>query len=325
MLRSKSFFAFLWRIMVVGACLPTLSWAQTSLDQLHVLPRPRPAAFESQRPIFRTNINLVLVPVTVLDHEDRLVSGLRPENFTIFDNKLPQTIRYFSREDLPISLTVILDTSGSMGSKIRDARNAAIELFESSNPDDDFNLITFGDKPRDQGATDSLEEIRNLLSRAQPDGYTALWDALYLGLVQLRHARYGRKAIVIISDGGDNHSRYTEKEIRSLLEESDVQVYAIGIFDRYPGRVEERTGPLRLDEITSMTGGRMFSVHDRDELTGAANQISLELKNQYVLGYYPRSSEPDGKWRRIQVRLKAVETHDKLRLRARKGYYGPGE
>ena len=325
MLRPESYFVLLLRAVVVAACLVGAAWAQTGLDQPHVLPRLQMVSVHAQRNYFRTNVNLVLVPVTVLDHAGRLVSGLRSDNFTISDNKLPQTIKYFSREDLPISLTVILDTSGSMGAKIRDARHAALEIFESSNPHDEFNLITFGDKPQNLDATDSLEDMRNSLTLVQPEGYTALWDAMYVGLAQLRQARYGRKAIVIISDGGDNHSRYTEKEIKSLLEEADVQVYAIGLFEKSVRTFEERMGPLRLDEITSMTGGRTFSVHDRNELARAVTQISLELKNQYVLGYYPRSSERDGKWRRIQVQLKSVDTPAKLRVRARKGYYGPAE
>jgi Ca-activated chloride channel family protein len=268
----------------------------------------------------------VLVPVTVLDSTQKLVNGLQLDNFSLVDNQAPQTIKYFSHEDTPLSLTVILDASGSMATKIEEARRAAIELLKTSNEQDEFGLVVFGDKPRIAvDFTNSSDELVKTVASVQADGFTSLWDGMYLGLLQQKKASYARRALVIISDGGDNHSRYTEDEINSVLKEADVQVYAIGVFDRFLKSSEERMGPLRLDEVTNRTGGRMLAVHDPADIQRAAREISLELRNQYVLGYRPTNRAGDGKWRKIKVQLKGTNIRSKLRLYARNGYYGPAE
>jgi Ca-activated chloride channel family protein len=187
-------------------------------------------------------------------------------------------------------------------------------------------LIVVSDTPRVALHVDSLESDKSAtVSALQPDGATALWDGIYLGVKELKSARYQRKALVVISDGGDNHSRYTESELRSLLKEADIDVYAIGMFDRYATRVEEKKGPLQLDEVTSVTGGRVFSVHDSAELSRAVTQVSLELRNQYVLGFYPSNRRRDGKWRRLKIHLTGSPMQTKLRLYAKQGYYAPTE
>ena len=314
-----------FRFMLAVSTLLSAAFAQEMFDAPQILPRTHSFARSSKAAI-RTNVDLVLVPVTVLDHSDRPVSGLQADNFTILDNQHPQSIKYFSSEDAPISLTVILDASGSMAGRMDEARQAVVELFNSSNPQDDLRMITFGDQVRAVGnLSDSLDDVHRTVASIQADGFTALWDAMYLGVTELQSAAQRRKTIVLISDGGDNHSRYTQQEIKSLLEESDVRVYAIGLFDRTARRFEERMGPLRLDEVTSATGGRLFSVHDRSDLQHALSQISLEVRNQYLLGYYPSSRERDGKWRHIKVKVNQSVTRAKLRLYAKKGYYGPTE
>jgi Ca-activated chloride channel homolog len=314
-----------FRFTLAVSTLLSAAFAQEMFDRPQILPRTN--SFErSSKPVVRTNVDLVLVPVTVLDHADKPVNGLRADNFTILDNQQAQTIKYFSSEDVPISLTVILDASGSMAARMDDARQAVIELFNGSNPQDDLRMITFGDQVRALGNfSDSLDDVHRTVASIQADGFTALWDAMYLGLAELQGAAQSRKAIVLISDGGDNHSRYTQPEIKSLLQESDVQVYAIGMFDRNARTFEERMGPLRLDEVTRATGGRLFSVHDRSDLQRALNHISLELRNQYLLGYCPSSRERDGKWRHIKVKVNPSDGHAKLHLYAKKGYYGPTE
>jgi Ca-activated chloride channel family protein len=239
------------------------------------------------------------------------------------DGKNPQSIRYFSSEDTPISVAVILDTSGSMGNKIEQARRAAIEFFRSSNPQDDFALVTFADRAHlAADFTDSVNDIESVLRPIQAGGETALWDAVYLGLQQMRKARYGKKALLVISDGGDNSSRYTQAEIKSVLREADAQLYAIDIFERFPRTKEERSGLLALDEVTSVTGGRVFLTHDSNELHQAVKQISEELRTQYVLGYLPDKSTRDGKWHKIKVEMNATKSR-KLRIYAKKGYYSP--
>jgi Ca-activated chloride channel family protein len=308
---------------VLNAVLLQPAFAQVSQDEVHILPRTStPRQPEHQRAI-KTSVDLVLVNVTVTDSHDRLIHNLNSSDFLLVDGKNLQRIRYFSSEDAPISVAVILDTSGSMGNKLEQACSAASEFFRSSNPQDEFAVVTFADKPRLlTHFTDSLEDIESVLRPIQPGGPTALWDAMYVGLNAMRTARYGKKALLVISDGGDNYSRYTQREIKSVLREADVQVYAIDIFERFPRSPEEKSGLLALDEVTSTTGGRVFLTHDSNELHRAVQQINDELRTQYVLGYLPDKTKRDGKWHKIKVEMNATKPR-KLRIYAKKGYYSP--
>jgi len=312
--------------MAVTLAASSYGAAQVGISEVHVLPRAMTATPTSTQHVLRTNVDLVLVNVTVLDQAGRAVTGLEPTNFAVVDDKNPQVVRYLSKVDEPISLVVVLDASASMAPKLQEARKAFTELVNTSNPQDDFALIVIGDTPRVAlHFDDSASDIQMAVDALQPDGATALWDGMYLGIKELKNSRYQRKAMVVISDGGDNHSRYTESELKSLLEEADAEVYAIGMFDRYATRLEEKKGPLQLDEVTSVTGGRVFSAHDSAELSRAATQISHELRNQYVLGYYPSNRTRDGKWRKVKIRLAGPASQASYRLYAKKGYYAPTE
>ena len=316
---------FLFVVVVVLAA-SSYGAAQVGINDVHVLPRAMTASPAPREHVLRTNVDLVLVPVTVVDHAGRAVTGLEPTNFAVLDDKNPQVVRYLSNVDEPISLVVVLDASASMAPKIQESRKAFTELVNTSNPQDDFGLIVVSDKPRVAlHFDDSASEIQTAVEALQPDGATALWDGIYLGIKELKNSRYQRKAMVVISDGGDNHSRYTESELRSLLKEAGVEVYAIGMSDRYATRIEEKKGPLQLDEVTSVTGGRVFSAHDSVELSRAVTQISHELRNQYVLGYYTSNRSRDGKWRRLKVHLAGSASQASFRLYTKKGYYAPTE
>ena len=296
------------------------------INDVHVLSTAMPSTGAPTRRTVRANVDLVLVNVTVLDKAGRAVSGLQPEHFALLDDKNPQTVRYVSNVDEPISLVVVLDASASMAARIEDVRSAFSELVTTSNPQDDVALIVVRDEPYVAlSFNDPASELQGTLDALQPNGATSLWDAMYLGVKELKNSHCQRKAMVVISDGGDNHSRYTEPQLKSLLREADAEVYAIGIFDRYATRIEERKGPLQLDEVTSVTGGRVLSVHDSVELSRAVTQISHELRNQYVLGYYPSNRSRDGKWRKLKVQLTGSASQAKFRLYARKGYYAATE
>ncbi len=300
--------------------------AQADINDVHVLPRPVSASLAPSQHVVRTNVDLVLVNVTVLDRAGRAVAGLEPTNFAVLDDKGPQVVRYLSNVDEPISLVVVLDASASMAPKMQEAREALTELVNRSNPQDDFALIIIGDTPRVAlHFDDSPSDMQRVADALQPDGSTALWDGIYLGIKELKNSRYQRKAMVVISDGGDNHSRYTESELKSLLKEADVEVYAIGLFNPYATRVEEKKGPLQLDEVTSVAGGRVLSAHDSGELSHAIAQISYELRSQYVLGFYPSHRSRDGKWRSLKVHLAGSASQASFRLYAKKGYYAPTE
>jgi len=274
----------------------------------------------------RKDVDLVLVPVTVTDPMNRLVTGLEKENFLLTDSGQPQEIRHFSSEDAPISLGVIFDISGSMSNKIDKSRDAVVEFFKTANPQDEFFLVTFADKPQLLADfTSSIEDIQDKLVYAVPKGRTALLDAIYLAMSRMRKAGHQKKALLIISDGGDNHSRYTEGEIKSMVKEADVQIYAIGLYDREFKTAEEREGPALLTDISDVTGGRTFTIGSPNELADVATKIGIELRNQYVLGYRPTNPSRDGKWRKIKVKLNPPKGLPPLHVYAKTGYYAPTE
>lgn len=274
----------------------------------------------------KVDVDLVLVPVTITDPMNRLVTGLEKDNFVLMDNGERQEIKHFSSEDAPISLGVIFDMSGSMKDKIDKSREAVVEFFKTANPQDEFFMVAFNDRPEViSDFTQSIEAIQGQLVYAIPKGRTALLDAIYLALSKMHEAHNQKKALLIVSDGGDNHSRYTESEIKSLVKEADVQIYAIGLFTPNPGTPEEQTGPATLSEITDVTGGRTFTIDNPNELTDVATKIGVELRNQYVLGYRPTKPERNGKWRKIKVKLNPPKGLPPLTVYAKSGYYAPTE
>jgi len=331
---ALAFFAF--------ACVAIPAGGQTTdVNDVHVQPReverpkdpPKPDLMASTttgmsahvRPL-KVNVDLVLVPVTITDPMNRLVTGLDKENFQLYEGSQQQEIRTFSSEDAPVSLGVIFDSSGSMTSKMDRAKDAVIEFFKTANPQDEFFMITFNDEPNEiTDFTSSVDDIQNRLVFAIPQHRTALLDAIYMGIRKMREAKYPKKALLIISDGGDNHSRYTENEIKSLVKEADVMIYAIGIYDRYASAIEERLGPELLSDITELTGGRAFTIDNPNDLSDVATKIGVELRNQYVLGYRPTKIVRDGKWRKIKVKLLPPKGLPPLRVYARTGYYAPAE
>ena len=313
-----------------------LTWAQDGENEVHIVPRRHPAeALASPvidpslkthtKPIVR-DVDLVLVPVTVTDPMNRIVTGLEKKNFEILEGNKKQDLKYFSSEDAPLSLGVIFDVSGSMSDKIEQSRNAVIEFFKTANPEDEFFMITFSDRPELLADfTPSVEDIQSKLVYTVPKGRTALLDAIYLGIAKMRKAKHERKALLIISDGGDNHSRYTEGELKSLVKEADVQIYAIGIFDTFAKTPEEQYGPLMLHDITEATGGRTFTIDNPNQLSDVATKIGIELRNQYLLGYRPSNEAHDGRWRKIKIKLKPPKGLPPLHVYAKTGYYAPSQ
>jgi Ca-activated chloride channel family protein len=275
----------------------------------------------------QVNVDRVIVPVTVTDPYDRIVTGLGENNFEIYDDKVQQKILSFATEDAPISVGMIFDTSGSMSDKIQKSKEAALEFFKTSNPEDEFMLISFSDRPYLVSAfTDNYENILDRLLFVKAGGRTSLLDAIYLGLNRMKKSQTSRKALLVISDGGDNHSRYTERDIKRAVRESDVQIYAIGVFEPLADRdrtPEEAAGPSLLSELANISGGRMFSVEDPSELPDIAEKISIQLRNQYVIGYKPSNLVRDGRWRRIKVKLRPPRGLPPLQVYARTGYYAP--
>ena len=272
----------------------------------------------------RTNVDLVLVPVTVTDPLNRLVTGLEKEDFQVFENSNKQEIWSFASEDAPVSIGIIFDLSGSMTSKLIRARESILQFIKTANPEDEFFVIGFNDRPElIEDFTSSVDKIQARLAIVRAERRTALLDAIYYGLAKMKDAHHQRKALLVVSDGGDNRSRYTEGEVRAAVREADVEIYSIGIFDPSATAPEERTGPLLLDDVSSATGGRLFRVDDVDEMSDIAEKISTELRNQYVIGYKPKNLSRDGKWRKVKVKVNPPPGLPPLTVYARTGYYAP--
>jgi Ca-activated chloride channel family protein len=286
-----------------------------------------PATLLKPAQILHVDVELALVNVVVTDPYNRLITGLDPDNFRVFEDNVEQEITTFSSEDVPISIGVIFDCSGSMKNKLGKAREAALEFFKTANPADEFFLVSFNERAEMTSSfTNSVEDLQSRLMLTSSKGRTALLDAIYLGLSQMRGAHNAKRALLILSDGGDNHSRYQENDIKRLVKEADTQLYAIGIFDalEYRSRTyEELNGPSLLSEITEMTGGRVFAASNLNELPDIATKIGLELRNQYILGYRPSNKAHDGRWRKLKIKLRAPRGLPQLSVYSKTGYYAP--
>lgn len=323
---------------VLYCVLVLVTWtsAQTGSDEVHISPLEGPAVVARANPIapsalssyaqtIRKTVDLVLVPVTITDPMNRLVVGLRQENFQVFEGRKPQAVAHFSSEDAPVSIGILMDMSGSMQYKMDRAREAVRRFCETANPLDEFFLITFASEPRlVADFTTHTEAVENKLLFTAAKGETSLLDAIYMGINQMREAKYGRKALLIISDGGDNHSRYTEGEVKSAVKEGDVVIYAVGTYDRYFSTYEERLGPQLLSDIAEVTGGQAFTLDNPNDLPAVVTRVGTALRNQYVLAYHPDNSSRDGKWRKIKVKL-MIPKLSFLHVHARAGYYAANQ
>ncbi len=273
------------------------------------------------------DVELALVNVTVTDPYNRQVTGLESENFRVFEDNVEQEVVTFSSEDVPISVGVILDLSGSMNNKLAKAKQAAVQFLNTANPDDEFFLVGFNDHAELLAPfTNNVEDLESKMLTATAKGKTALLDAIYLGLTQMRSSGRAKRALLIISDGGDNNSRYTEKDIKRLVREADTQLYSVGVYEPVAFRnrtPEELYGPTLLNEIADLTGGRSFAIGDLDLLPDIASKIGSELRNQYILGYRPSQKTHDARWRKIKVKLRSPKSLPPLTAYAKTGYYAP--
>lgn len=296
-----------------------------------IAPRPRvsPAGEQSEpKVVLRSNSSLVVIPTWVTTASGTSVTSLDKENFHVIDDNVERPIAYFNKDDAPLSIGLLFDRSGSMRDKMDKALEAVAEFFKTANTQDEFFLVEFSDSAKlTIPFTPDSGEIYSRISRTRPMGRTSLLDAIGVGLKHMKKARNARKAIVIISDGGDNWSRHTAREIRRALIESDVQLYAMGIFDADLSRkspVENRNGPALLDELAEQTGGRHYPVLSPNDLPAISAKIGNDLRNEYVLGYYPPDSK-DGKYHHVKVTLALPGEMPPLNANYRRGYYAPPE
>jgi VWFA-related protein len=290
--------------------------------------RSQPAGKEQppKQPTLRVDTNLVLIPVTVTDPLNRPVTGLEKDNFGILDGKVPQTITQFAMEDDPVAVGFVFDTSGSVGQSLHASRRAAMEFFLNRDIQDEFFIVEFASSaklvvPLTQEIGGIAEEL--LLSRS--GGTTAFLDAVYLALNEIKKAKNTKRALVIISDGGDNHSRYTETELKTVLQESDALIYSIWVPGyQTPGGREVYDGTQLMSKIAEQTGGCLFPA-SAAEFRDIAQKIIIDLRNRYVVGYTPHNQSRDGRYHRVQVQLVPPRGLPPLRAHWRHGYYAPSE
>ncbi len=286
---------------------------------------------------FRADSTLVLVPVSVTDPSNRYVLGLEKEDLRLFEDGVEQKVTHFSNEDAPLSIGLLVDTSGSMGSKLETSRHAVAEFMKTLNTADEAFLVEFSDQSKlAVPLTSDAGAIESAMTSATSGGLTALLDAVNMGLAEMKRAKNPRKALLIISDGGDNNSRFTSTQISDLVREADVQIYAMGVFEPSltfglkglsAGRLgtAELDGPRLLSAIADQTGGRALAASNLRDLPGIAERIGIELRNQYVLAYSPQNPSKDGKYRKIEVKLQQPKALPALKARWRLGYYAPAE
>ncbi len=277
---------------------------------------------------FRVDSNVVLIHAAVTDSHGRFITGLQREDFRVFENKTEQHLRYFSAEETPVSIGLVLDFSRSMSGNFVRLQEAVAQFLATTNPEDEFCLVEFRDRAElTIGFTTVPEEIQNRVALARPAGRTALLDAVYLALRQMKKARNTRRALLIVSDGGDNHSRYSARELEGLARESDVETYAIGI-GAQSSRAHteyEASGARLLDEISEQGGGRCYQIDRWRDLPATAEKIGLDIRHQYVLGYTSTDQERDGRYRSVAVKVLRSPGQPKLSTYWRRGYYAPGD
>jgi len=278
---------------------------------------------------------MVLIPVTVTDRNARTVMGLHAEDFSVFDNGTPQPIRSFTSEDTPSSVALVLDVSGSMRDSLTTAKSAAQAFFQTANQYDEFLLLTVSTEPQAlSNFTTDIADIQEKIGYTKPAGMTALIDTVYLGMNRMRKANQPRRAILVVSDGIDNYSRYSESELLRVALEADVQIYTIvvpttsgGVSTAAPyvprmaakpwDQARDRQGPSMLEKLSEKTGGLCLRVRRGNEATEAATKVGQALRNQYVIGYQPPENDNSGRWHRVKVKSRLP----KVNIYARTGYY----
>jgi Ca-activated chloride channel homolog len=275
----------------------------------------RSSQLKTRAASLRVDVNLVLIPVMATDPYERPVRGLKKSDFHVFEDGVEQEISQFFSQEEPVSIGIVLDASASMRKKMDESRRAILEFMKVSTPGDEFSLLKFNDRPVSMGPfTTDTKDIENILPSVQAEGWTSLFDAIYLGINQMKHATHARKVLLVLSDGGDNNSRYTQREIVNLVKEADVRIFSISIFDKSSS----------LEAITEESGGRAFRVRKLEELPDLAATVSEELHSEYVLGFAPAERPIDGKYRRVKVTaVPHTAGGQPVRTSWKRGYYSP--
>jgi Ca-activated chloride channel homolog len=300
--------------LVVLTAITSFAWAHVSSPSQSLPADPF---------AMKVNVDMVVLRATVQDRKNSLVSGLSKDNFQVYEDGVLQSIKYFSHEDIPVTVGLVIDNSGSMKSKRDDVIPAALVFARSSNPQDQMFVVNFNEKvsfalPDNTPFTSQVAQLEVALSRVRADGETALYDAVADAFEHLKKGSRDKKVLIVISDGGDNASRHKLNEILALAGKPDVIIYTIGIFDEQ----DADRDPGVLKRLAKDTGGEAFLPASLNEVAPVYERIAHDIRNQYTISYIPTNRNRDGKNRVIQVKANALG-RGRLLVRTRTGYFGP--
>jgi Ca-activated chloride channel family protein len=272
----------------------------------------------------RASVDLVVLRATVRDGKGAPVAGLGKEDFQVFEDKVPQQIEFFSHEDVPVTVGLVIDNSGSMRSKRSDVINAALAFARSSNPEDQVFVVNFNEHvsmglPGNVPFTGNQEQLERALSRNKANGLTALYDAVAVALEQLKKGKWDKKVLILISDGGDNASRHKLAEIVTMVNQSSAIIYTMGIFDAN----DDDRNPRMLKQLSRISGGESFFPESLQKILPICQQIAHDIRNQYTISYAPANRKSDGTYRAIEVKARKTSTRGRLIVSTRAGYSAP--
>jgi len=305
--------------------LPAMILARAGRGQDPQAPPPSDKPDKQPASTLKIDVELVLVNATVTDSLNRYVSGLEAQHFQIWEDQIEQKIEYFNAEDVPISIGIIFDVSGSMKDKINTARVAATTFLKSGNPEDEYFIVSFANRPEMMADfTTDITKLQSKLILTPAKGMTAMYDSVYVGLEKLKEGTNPKKALLLITDGEDNRSRYTFQNVKEFVKEQDVQIYGIGIVDDWNSQLSAgKTGRAMIEELAEITGGGAYFPDSVYELEDICTKIAVELKNQYVIGYHSTNETKNGKWRKLRLKVNPPKGIQRLSVRAKQGYYAP--
>src|SRR5271154_1445939 len=306
--------------------LPFAALAQIPLPNSQPLPPDQTQGPAKPGSSIKVDVSLVVLHTTVLDDRQRFADGLKEENFRVFEDKVEQKLAVFKREDIPVSMGLVIDNSGSMRDKRPRVNEAALTLVQSSNPSDEAFVVNFNDDfylDLDKDFTNSVPELKEALERIDARGSTALYDAIIGSLDHLKKGHKEKKVLLIVTDGEDNTSRNSLEKTIKEIQKTDTVIYTIGLLGQ-ENKKSAKSAKRALSEIASASGGVAFFPEHVEDVHDICEQVAHDIRHQYTLGYYPSNTAKDGSFRSVHVDVIPPRGHGKLVARTRNGYYAPG-
>ncbi len=301
------------------------AFAQIPIPNKQPLPPGQDSNAGKQGSSIKVDVNLVVLHTTVLDDRGKFADGLKQENFRVFEDKIEQKLAIFKREDVPVSMGLVIDNSGSMRDKRPRVNEAAITLVEASNKNDEAFVVNFNDDfylDLDKDFTNSIPELKEALERIDSRGSTALYDAIIGSLDHLKKASKDKRVLLVVTDGEDNTSHNSlEKAIREI-QKTDTVVYTIGLLSE-ESKKNAKKAKRALEQIALASGGLSYFPENVDDVHNICQQVAHDIRNQYILAYYPTNERKDGTFRQVTVQVIPPRGHGKLTPRTRNGYYAP--